>query len=436
MAVANPSRRVADTPPPPITRGRDSEQSGVPPSGGASAGTSVMMALRGLNANKLRAILTMLGVIIGVGAVIVAIAIGQGSREAVFESIQRLGTNVLTVRSGQQRRGQISFGGQNNKLTLGDAEAILKSVPTVQRVSPTVDRNLQIKYNNKNTNVAVNGNGEFYPVISNHPVAQGRYFNASEIRSYKRVAVLGSTTAKDLFDRQNPIGKTIRIAGQNFQVIGLLKEKGGMGFRNPDDAVYVPVTTAMRRLMGVENITGITCQARSFGVMGRAQEQITELLRKRHKITGDTNDFMIFNQADLAETQTAQQDTFSSLITYLAIVSLVVGGIGIMNIMLVSVTERTREIGVRKAIGARRRDILAQFLLEALFLSLVGGMIGVAAGIGGSSLIEKINQWRIVIQPQTVLLAFSFSAIVGVFFGFYPALKASRLNPIEALRFE
>jgi putative ABC transport system permease protein len=340
------------------------------------------------------------------------------------------------VRSGQQRRGQISFGGQNNKLTLGDAEAILKSVPTVQRVSPTVDRNLQIKYNNKNTNVAVNGNGEFYPVISNHPVAQGRYFNASEIRSYKRVAVLGSTTAKDLFDRQNPIGKTIRIAGQNFQVIGLLKEKGGMGFRNPDDAVYVPVTTAMRRLMGVENITGITCQARSFGVMGRAQEQITELLRKRHKITGDTNDFMIFNQADLAETQTAQQDTFSSLITYLAIVSLVVGGIGIMNIMLVSVTERTREIGVRKAIGARRRDILAQFLLEALFLSLVGGMIGVAAGIGGSSLIEKINQWRIVIQPQTVLLAFSFSAIVGVFFGFYPALKASRLNPIEALRFE
>jgi putative ABC transport system permease protein len=324
MAVANPSRRVADTPPPPITRGRDSEQSGVPPSGGASAGTSVMMALRGLNANKLRAILTMLGVIIGVGAVIVAIAIGQGSREAVFESIQRLGTNVLTVRSGQQRRGQISFGGQNNKLTLGDAEAILKSVPTVQRVSPTVDRNLQIKYNNKNTNVAVNGNGEFYPVISNHPVAQGRYFNASEIRSYKRVAVLGSTTAKDLFDRQNPIGKTIRIAGQNFQVIGLLKEKGGMGFRNPDDAAYVPVTTAMRRLMGVENISGITCQARSFGVMGRAQEQITELLRKRHKITGETNDFMIFNQADLAETQTAQQDTFSSLITYLAIVSLVV----------------------------------------------------------------------------------------------------------------
>ena len=453
MAIKEPSRREKEDAavPGPSNNGAPGRDAGarrtsrafdkdekeeVPPSGGATAGTSVHMALRGLGANKLRAILTMLGVIIGVGAVIVAIAIGQGSREAVFESIQKLGTNVLTVRTGQQRRGQISFGGQNNTLTLADAEAILKQVPTIQRVSPTVDRNLQIKYNNKNTNVTVNGSGEFYPVISNHPVAKGRYFNASEIRSYKRVAVLGATTAKDLFDRQSPLGKTVRIGGQNFEVIGLLKEKGGMGFRNPDDAVYVPVTTAMRRLLGVENITGITCQARAFGLMSRAQDAITSLLRKRHKITGETNDFMIFNQADLAETQNAQQDTFSSLITYLAIVSLVVGGIGIMNIMLVSVTERTREIGVRKAIGARRKDILAQFLLEALFLSLVGGLIGVAFGIGGSRFIEQANGWRIAIQPQTVLLAFSFSAVVGVFFGFYPALKASRLHPIEALRYE
>jgi putative ABC transport system permease protein len=397
---------------------------------------SVMMALRGLSANKLRSVLTMLGVIIGVGAVIIAIAIGTGSREAVAESIQRLGTNVLTVRAGQQRRGQISFGGNNNTLTLADADAILKEISSIQRVSPTVERNLQIKYENKNTNVSVNGNGEHYPVISNHPIAKGRYFNASEQRSYKRVAVLGATTAKDLFDRQSPIGKTIRIAGQNFEVIGLLKEKGGQGFRNPDDAVYVPVSTAMRRLLGVQNITGITCQARSFGVMGRAQKEIETLLRKRHKITGETNDFMIFNQADLADAQNAQQDTFSSLITYLAIVSLVVGGIGIMNIMLVSVTERTREIGVRKAIGARRRDILGQFLLEALFLSLVGGLLGVAFGIVGSNFVSNANNWKVVVAPGTVLLAFSFSAIIGVFFGFYPALKASKLRPIEALRYE
>ncbi len=405
---------------------------------GLSLFVSVVMALRGLGANKLRAILTMLGVIIGVGAVIIAIGIGQGSREAVAEGIQRLGTNVLTVRTGQQRRGQMSFGGSTNTLTLEDAEAILKNVPTIQRVSPSVDKNLQITYQNKNTNVTVNGNGEFYPVISNHPVASGRYFSASEVRSYKRVAVLGSTTAKELFDRQSPVGKTIRIGQNNFEVIGVLKEKGGMGWRNPDDAAYVPVSTAMRRLLGVENITGITCQARSFGLMGRAQREIEALLRKRHKITGEDapSDFMIFNQADLAETQNAQQDTFSSLITYLAIVSLVVGGIGIMNIMLVSVTERTREIGVRKAIGARRRDILSQFLLEALFLSLVGGLLGVAFGMLGSNFVATTNNWKVSIAPQTVLLAFSFSAIVGVFFGFYPALKASKLHPIEALRYD
>ncbi len=444
MAIQEPPRRNAEAAAPPLSPpngqrgfgGTGAAADEVLLTGGAGAGTSIMMAMRGLGANKLRSILTMLGVIIGVGAVIIAIAIGQGSKAAVTESIQRLGTNVLTVIAGQQRRGQVSFGGSNNKLTIEDAEAIRAQVPTVQRVSPGVNRSLQVKYANKNTNTSINGSGEFYPVISNHPVARGRFYNAADVRSYKRVAVLGSTAANDLFGTQSPIGKKVSIAGQSFEVIGLLKAKGGQGFRNPDDSVYVPVTTAMRRLMGVTNVNTITVQARSFGLLTRAQDQVTALLRKRHKVSGEANDFIVFNQADLAETQNAQQDTFSSLITYLAIVSLVVGGIGIMNIMLVSVTERTREIGVRKAIGARRRDVLAQFLLEALFLSLVGGLIGVAFGIGGSRFIEKVNQWPIVIQPGTVLLAFSFSAIVGVFFGFYPALKASRLNPIEALRYE
>ncbi len=399
---------------------------------------SVMMALRGLTANKLRSFLTMLGVIIGVGAVIVAIAIGQGSRAAVAESIQKLGTNVLTVFPGQQRAGGVAQGsGSIVTMKLEDAAAILKDCPSVSRVSASVSRSAQVKFQNKNTNTSVQGSGEDYPVISNHPVVEGRFFTAQEVKSLKRVAVIGSNVAKDLFDRQSPVNKTISVKGTSFLVVGLLKEKGGMGFRNPDDAVYVPVTTAMRRLFGMENVQTITCQARTEGLMSKAQDEIDALLRKRHKIpTTGQADFRMFNQADLAATQNEQQDTFSALIGGMAIVSLLVGGIGIMNIMLVSVTERTREIGVRKAIGAKRRNILAQFLLEALFLSLVGGLLGVALGVGGATFVGSANNWTIVIEPQTVILAFSFSAMVGVFFGFYPALKASKLNPIEALRYE
>jgi putative ABC transport system permease protein len=399
---------------------------------------SVIMALRGLTANKLRSFLTMLGVIIGVGAVIIAIAIGQGSRAAVAEAIGKLGTNVLTVFPGQQRTGGVAMGsGTVVSMKLEDADAILKECPSVSNVAPSVNRSAQVKYSNKNSNTTIQGTGQDYPTISNHPIDQGRFFTAQEVKSLRRVAVIGSTTAKDLFDRQSPIGKTISVKGTGFVVVGLLKEKGGQGFRNPDDAVYVPVTTAMRRLFGMENVQTITCQARSESLMNRAQDEIDALLRKRHKISQNgIADFRIFNQADLAATQNAQQDTFSSLIGGMAIVSLLVGGIGIMNIMLVSVTERTREIGVRKAIGAKRSNILTQFLLEALFLSLVGGLIGVGFGVGGATFVGSANNWTIVIEVPTVVLAFSFSALVGIFFGFYPALKASKLNPIEALRYE
>jgi putative ABC transport system permease protein len=400
-------------------------------------GTVVLTAMHGLGANKLRSFLTMLGVIIGVGAVIVAVAIGQGSRDAVAESIQRLGTNVLTVFPGSQRRGGISFGGgSSNTLTIDDADAILKECPSVQRVTPTVNRNAQIKYKNKNENSSVTGTGKDYPVVSAHPVAQGRYFSQSEVDAYARYCVVGSNVATNIFDKATPIGKTLRINGQGFIVIGVLKAKGGTGFRNPDDAVFVPVTTAMRRLFGMENVNNITVQARTFALMGRAQTEAEAVLRRRHKVSGDSPDFTIFSQADLAETQNAQQDTFSNLIRYLAIVSLVVGGIGIMNIMLVSVTERTREIGIRKAIGAKKSDILLQFLLEALFLSVVGGLLGVAFGIVGANLVSSSNGWRVTVAPESVLLAFSFSAVVGVFFGFYPALKAANLSPIDALRYE
>jgi putative ABC transport system permease protein len=307
----------------------------------------------------------------------------------------------------------------------------------VIRVSPQVQGGAQVKYRDKNDNVTVYGQGVDYPDINNHQVRIGQFFDAQDVKSRRRVAVLGSTTYKDLFEEQTAVGKHVRVAGQRFEVIGVFQSKGGTGFRNPDSGVYVPYTTAMRRLFGQTSLQGITCQASSESVMKRAQEEITETLRKAHEIaTGSDNDFLVFNQADLAAAQNEQQDTFSSLITYLAIVSLVVGGVGIMNIMLVSVTERTREIGVRKAIGAKRRDILIQFLLEALFLSLIGGVLGVGLGIGGAKVVESVNNWTVVVSPYTVLLAFSFSALVGAFFGFYPAWKASRLSPIDALRYE
>ncbi len=399
---------------------------------------TVVMSLRGLVANKLRAALTMLGVIIGVAAVIVAIAIGQGSKAAVQASLQRLGTNVLTVRPGVQKKGNISFGfGSRSTLKPSDAEAVLKGAPSVGRVSPEVNGNRQVKYGNKNTSVSVNGTGEFYPLISNHPVQIGRYITPSDIRSLSRVAVLGSSTAKELFDRASPMNKTIRVGDNNFKVVGVLKPKGGQGFRNPDDGVYIPYTTGLRRVLGQQFLGTISVQARSFDLMRKAQTEVETILRKQHKLTGDAaSDFIIFNQADLSEAQNAQQDTFGSLITYLAVVSLVVGGIGIMNIMLVSVTERTREIGVRKAIGARKADVLGQFLCESLFLSLVGGLIGVIVGIIGSNAIGNANGWLVVISPTSIVLAFGVSAFVGIFFGFYPALKASNLRPIEALRYE
>jgi putative ABC transport system permease protein len=399
---------------------------------------NLRMAWRGLGANKLRALLTMLGVIIGVGAVIVAITIGKGSQQAVVESLQRLGTNTLTVIPGSQRRGAISFGmGSKSTLKLEDGDEIKKACPLIQYVAPGVSKNSQVKYDAKNDAINVQGIGRDWPTITNSPLTIGRWFTEAENRSRARVVVFGADSAKDFFDKSSPLGKTVRIAGQNFTVIGVMKKKGGSGFRNPDADVYIPVLTAMRRLFGLENVSNITLQGKPTADMQKAQDQVEATMRKSHKLsTEKASDFIIFNQASMLATQNEQQETFGSLIKYLAIVSLVVGGIGIMNIMLVSVTERTREIGIRKAIGARRGDILMQFLIEALFLSLVGGMIGVIVGYIGSNLVSRLNSWRVVIEPTTVIMAFSFSALIGIFFGFYPALKAARLRPIEALRYE
>jgi putative ABC transport system permease protein len=395
-------------------------------------------ALRGLAANKLRAALTMLGIIIGVGAVIFAIGMTQGSKAALAESIQKLGSNVITVFPGQQRARGVSMGfGSINTMKLEDAAAILRGCPSVARVSPAVNRGATVKYQSKNTTTTIYGTGQDYPVINNHYIREGKYFTEQDVKSLRRVCVLGSTTWKDLFDEQSPIGKTIRIKGINFQVIGVFQEKGGLGFRNPDDGVYVPVTSAMRRLFGMENIQTITAQARDESLMMKAQDEMDAVLRKRHKIpSGGNADFMMFNQADLSDAQNEQQDNISFIVFIMGVLSLVVGGIGIMNIMLVSVTERTREIGIRKAIGAKRRNILTQFLLEATILSVAGGLMGIPAGVGISNLMGELKNWRIIHSPSTILFAFGFSAVVGIFFGLYPAFKASKLDPIEALRYE
>ncbi len=399
---------------------------------------SLTTALRGLAANKLRSVLTMLGIIIGVGAVIFAIGMTQGSKAALAESIQKLGSNVITVFPGQRRSGGANMGfGSMNTMKLEDAAAILRGCPSVGKVSPAVNRSAAVKYSNKNTTTTVYGTGEDYPVINNHYIREGKYFTASDVKSLRRVCILGSTTWKDLFDQQSPVGKTIRVKNISFLVIGVFNEKGGMGFRNPDDGVYVPVTCAMRRLFGMENIQTITAQARDETLMIQAQDEMDTVLRKRHKIpTGGTADYMMFNQADLSETQGEQQDNISFIVFIMGVLSLVVGGIGIMNIMLVSVTERTREIGIRKAIGAKRRNILTQFMLEAMILSVSGGAMGIPAGILVANTLGELKQWRIIHAPATILFAFAFSAIVGIFFGLYPAFKASKLDPIEALRYE
>jgi putative ABC transport system permease protein len=285
-------------------------------------------------------------------------------------------------------------------------------------------------------NVNVDGCGPDYPDVTNHHVAAGRFFTEKEYKALDRVAVLGSEVSQELFDLRSPLGKYVTIARQPFLVIGVLKRMGGQGRDNPDNSVYVPVTTAMRRMFGMERIEAIVCQARSTDLMEAAEESVLALLKRRHEKGRGEPDFRVLNQASLAEARDEQQSTFASLITWLAVVSLVVGGIGIMNIMLVSVTERTREIGVRKAIGAKRSNILAQFLMEALLLSLLGGLFGTAAGILGSGMVAEANDWKIVLSLEAIILAFGCSVFVGISSGMYPAWKASRLNPIQALRYE
>ncbi|MDI6827230.1 MAG: ABC transporter permease [Armatimonadota bacterium] len=399
---------------------------------------SVKVALDGLSANKIRSGLTMLGVIIGVAAVITMIAIGQGARQRTMATIQSMGTNVLTVMSGQARFGMVRAGmGSVQTLTYEDALAIEKSCPAVEKVAPELRMQAQVKHKNMNTMTSIIGTTPEYPSIRNYKIEKGRFFTDKDVRSMRRVGVIGPTAAYNLFGQNSALNKIVRINGINFKIIGTTVAKGTGGWMDQDDVIFIPLTTGMKRVFGVDFIRSISVQAKSIDRMTEASAQIEELLRKRHKIgPASESDFMIRNQAEFMETAEQASRTFTMLLAGIAAVSLLVGGIGIMNIMLVSVTERTREIGIRKAVGAKERDILLQFLIESMVLSIFGGVIGILSGIGGAKLIGKMAGWDTLVSLTSIILAFGFSAAVGIFFGIYPAQKASSLKPIDALRYE
>jgi len=378
----------------------------------------------------------MLGIIIGVGAVISMLALGAGAKSRVVDRISAMGTNLLIVRPGTRGSRGVRSGTEQN-LTLADAQAIVNEVPGVRQVAPVVTGTAQLKYFNKNASATTTGTSITYFPIRGFEIERGRAFTETEVERTSRVVVLGPTTAENLFGTSDPVGETIKIKGINFHVVGVLKPKGDQGWFNPDDQAIVPYTTAMKQLFGLDHLREIDIQAEDETSLDQVEEAATACLRKRHRVqAGDDDDFSIRNQAEMLETMSSVTQTFTLLLGGIASISLLVGGIGIMNIMLVTVTERTREIGVRKAIGAKDRDILSQFLLEAVLMSGLGGLFGVAVGIGGAQLIGSLMQSATVVEPWCILLALSFSAGVGIFFGFYPARNAARLDPIEALRHE
>jgi putative ABC transport system permease protein len=397
------------------------------------------VAFRALRRNKLRTALTMLGIIIGVGAVIAMVGIGNGAKAQVEARIAALGQNVIMVFSGSINRGGVhsGFGGAGT-LTVEDAAAISRDVPGVAAISPEVRTGAQIMAGNNNWSTSIMGESVDYLAIRQWELSDGAMFTEADVRAAAKVCVLGKTTADKLFPEDDPVGKMIRIRNVPVKVLGVLRSKGVSMFgSDQDDTVLVPYTTAMKRFAGVTTLRSINVQSATAEQMAEVQKNITELLRQRHRIQPNADDdFMLRNQQELSEAMTATTEVMTALLAAIASVSLLVGGIGIMNIMLVSVTERTREIGIRMAVGARGRDILLQFLIEAVALSSTGGILGILTGVGGAKLITMIKQWPTLVSPQSIIIAFAFSAAVGVFFGFYPARKASQLDPIDALRYE
>ena len=399
-------------------------------------GSIIKVAIRALLRNTMRSILTALGIIIGVGAVIAMVSIGNGAKAQVEAQVASLGQNVITVFSGSMSSGGMRGGwGSAPTLTIEDAEAIEREVTGIVGVSPEVrDRN-QVLANGLNWNTSVNGESPSYPDIRSWKIANGAMFSEQDVRSVAKVCVIGKTVADQLFANSDPVGQTLRIRNIPFKILGVLDAKGFNLFgQDQDDTVIVPYTSHMKRLSRRTNISSILIQAASAEVIDKVQKDITEVLTQRRK--GREPDFTVRNQVELAQTATATTQTMTLLLAAIASVSLLVGGIGIMNIMLVSVTERTREIGIRLAIGAHGSDVLMQFLIEATFLSSLGGVIGILLGIGSSQLVSDLYGWPVLVSTASVVIAFVFSAAVGMFFGFYPARKAAQLDPIDALRYE
>jgi putative ABC transport system permease protein len=401
--------------------------------------TSILkVAFRALARNKLRSLLTALGIIIGVACVIATIGIGEGARLQTENQLKSLGTNFLMIFPGATTSGGARTGASNSKLSSEDVDAIRREVGTVAYVSASIRTVAQVIYGNQNWSTSIQGGEVDWPLIRSWNVTSGQFFTDQDNRTASKVCVLGRTVATNLFGDEDPVGKVVRIKNIPFKVVGVLDSKGGsMMGQDQDDLVVAPYETVRKKLMGTTAVGAILASAQSNDEVDRAQDEISALLRQRHRIArAADDDFMIRSQTEMLAQAEAQSRTMSTLLWSIAGVSLLVGGIGIMNIMLVSVTERTREIGVRMAIGAKGRDIQAQFLVEAVALAVTGGAVGVAGGLGIQRLVARLAGWPIAIQPQAIVLAVAFSALVGIGFGFYPALKASRLDPIEALRYE
>jgi macrolide transport system ATP-binding/permease protein len=396
-------------------------------------------AISAMFSHKMRAFLSILGILIGVAAVIAMLAIGTGAKESIEKQLASLGSNLLVVRAGASKSGGVSLeAGTTTRFTLEDVTVIEKLKDYVKRASPSVTGRAQIVCGNKNWNTQVQGVGVSYAQLRSSVPTVGRFFTEEEVKKRDKVALVGTTVAKEIFGNTKSVGKTIKINQINFRVIGVLPAKGTSGPQDQDDTVLIPITTSMYRLLGKQYIDSIYVEVKNADSTDAAQEAISALIIKQHRlITKDQQDsFSIFNMSDIKSTLTSTTDTMSLLLGAIAAISLLVGGIGIMNIMLVSVTERTREIGLRKAIGANNRDILVQFLIEAVLMSFIGGLAGIALGSGVSVLITLIAKWSVRVSLSSVLLATVFSLVVGVVFGLWPAKQASRLNPIEALRYE
>ena len=400
----------------------------------------VRIAMRALARNKLRSMLTMLGIIIGVGAVIAMVSVGQGAQQQAQQQIQAMGSNMLFVQSGTVNRGGMRMGwGATKTLVYDDLLAIMRECPSVVTAAPGSQAAAQVVFGNDNWATNINGTEPQYFDIRSWPLAEGTSFTQDDVTTAANVAVIGETVRKNLFGATDPVGQTVRINNLSFKVVGLLTPKGtsaAMG-QDQDDIILVPITTLQKKITGQDWLRWIMVSAASKEASYTAQQQITALLRDRHRIrSGQDDDFFVRNLADMADLADQNARLFTILLASIASISLLVGGIGIMNIMLVSVTERTREIGIRMAIGATEGDVQQQFLIEAVVLSVVGGGVGILSGMGASYLITQTLGWPVLVSPTAIFAAVLFSMAVGIFFGFYPARKAARLDPIEALRYE